>query len=210
MITPRDRAAALLTPNGNVLEVGGTTTVDVSLSVTEKFNDQSDVNPAIPLANIVIDQSYVTPDLSVAPSTANATCGVPNQQALHPVEDEQPNSADVTYAWTIMNGTINSGQGTHVINFSALSGGTGHVSLYCVATSGLGIPALGYRTEPIAVAPSIVTNPASVSILATQTATFNVTTAGLPTPTPRTGHYLEFLSDQLRVHGRFQLHADHP
>jgi hypothetical protein len=175
LITARDRTFASLLKNGKVLVEGGSGTGDASLSSAEKFNDQSGgvlpTPPTIPTANIAVTPAYVTPDGLTAPTSATATCGGASSQS------------GVTYAWTILNGVINSGQGTYSINFSANNTPGGTVTLYCLATSSLGIPSAGTYVEPIALAPAITVPLVNQNLIAGSAATFTVSVTGLPTPT---------------------------
>jgi hypothetical protein len=174
LITARDRASAWLLQNGKVLVEGGSGTGDVSLNSAEKFNDQSGgalpTAPTIPTATIVTNQAYVTPDGVTAPAAATATCGGSSSQP------------GVTYAWTILNGVINSGQGTYSINFSANNTPGGIVTLYCLATSSLGIPGADTYVEPIALAATIASSPTSLNVITGSTASFTATATGNPAP----------------------------
>jgi hypothetical protein len=169
LITARDRTFAWLLQNGKVLVEGGSGTGDLSLNTAEKFDDGSGLTPTIPTANIAISQAYITPD-GTAPGTATATCGGSSSQP------------GVTYAWTILNGTIISGQGTYSVTFSANNTPGGIVTLYCLATSSLGIPSSGTYQEPIALALALTVPPVNQNVNAGSDAVFSVSVTGVPTP----------------------------
>ena len=94
LITARDRSSARLLQNGKVLVEGGTTTAG-NLASAEKFNEESGLTPTVPTATVATGVSFVVPG-----ATGNtATCGGSTAQT------------GVSYAWTVLNGTITAGSG---------------------------------------------------------------------------------------------------
>ena len=162
LIAARDADAAVLVPSGDVVAVGGTTTGGTSLASAEKFWDSNELPAPIPSANIHLANN------AVAGQYLAATCGMWNGSTYV----AQPG---VQYAWTVVDGVTllpvggtalypNYVQGpngiytgdTSTIEFDIPPSEVGRtLQLSCLATSGLGIPAMTSVVSPN-IAPGIV------------------------------------------------------
>ena len=130
------------------------------------------------------EASYVVPQ-NLRNAVSGKTPTVSAITAPSSVTQGTSASASVTasgasaYAWSIVNGTINSGQGTTSITFTGTSS---PVTLYLTATNTLGCSVTDTASVPVTVgtctAPSITANPSGTTVTSGATATLSVAAGG--------------------------------
>ncbi|MGH9316340.1 MAG: hypothetical protein ACRD1P_04455 [Thermoanaerobaculia bacterium] len=84
-----------------------------------------------------------------------------NRASVRGEDEDEDEGGGATYVWTIINGSITSGQGTRRIKFTA--GASGSVTLNVTVVNAAGCSASGSKTIPINPVPdSTITAPSSV------------------------------------------------
>jgi hypothetical protein len=134
------------------------------------FGKTGEASYVVPAA-MKADVQGVTPPLSVITAPASVASGASGAASVTSV-------GGLTYAWTIVNGTINGSATAAAINFTAT---TNPVTLRVKATNAAGCSVTDFKTVTVTVAcvpPTISSQPGSVTITAGQSTQLSVTPAG--------------------------------